>query len=568
MRKKTHGLFLWAAMVAAFLSPLFPQARTVGLFQNDPGACPGYTLFCPMNSVTTYLIDNEGRLINSWQSDVLPGSAVYLLENGHLLHTGAIGNTRFTGADMGGRIQEYDWEGNLVWFYEYSGMGYYQHHDAIKLPNGNVVMVAWEYKTADQALSAGRNPSLLGAGNLWPDHLAEVKPQGLFGGEIVWEWHAWDHLIQNYDSSRANYGSPAGHPELINLNFIGPPANAMSADWLHVNSVAYNPEFDQLMLSVHSINEIWVIDHSTTLSEAAGHTGGKYGKGGDLLYRWGNARTYGAGVMADRKLHQQHCASWVPGGSPGAGHILIFNNGVGRPEGQYSSVDEIVPPADSLGNYARAAGSAFGPPAPAWSYTAPVPADFFASYISGAQRLPNGNTLICDGPHGIFFEVTPAKQTVWKYVNPVADNRALEFNEPIPGLSIRQENFVFRAYRYAIDFPGFSGKNMTPGDYIEKYPSGLAAGGSALPAGFGLLPIRPNPCNRFIVIPFVLTEQQEVTIQVFNTRGQEVARPADKVFPGGSHAVTLDGSPLRSGVYLCRLRAAGRTAEKPLAVVK
>jgi hypothetical protein len=106
-------------------------------------------------------------------------------------------------------------------------------------------------------------------------------------------------------------------------------------------------------------------------------------------------------------------------GLPGAGHILVFNNGMRRTGGAYSSVDEIVPPVDSHGQYSYTAGKPYGPDAPVWSYSAPKRTDFFSSFISGAHRLPNGNTFICAGANGTFFEVTPTKETVWKYLNPV-----------------------------------------------------------------------------------------------------------------------------------------------------
>jgi len=188
-------------------------------------------------------------------------------------------------------------------------------------------------------------------------------------------------------------------------------------DWMHSNSIDYNPQFDQIVLSVHNFNEIWVIDHSTTTEEAAGHSGGNSGKGGDLLYRWGNPDAYRAGTSSDQKLFGQHDTAWIKPGFPGAGHILIFNNGLSRPGGQYSSIDEIAPPVDAQGNYFLEQGSAYGPTNPNWTYKASPPSSFYAYYISGAERLKDGDTLICDGVSGKFFEVTPGGTTVWQWTN-------------------------------------------------------------------------------------------------------------------------------------------------------
>jgi len=132
----------------------------------------------------------------------------------------------------------------------------------------------------------------------------------------------------------------------------------------------------------------------------------------------GNPQTYDAGTEKDQKLFSQHDASWIESGYPGEGNILIFNNGQGRSDGDYSSVDEITLPADAQGNYSLSTGAAYAPADMTWTYSSP--SDFYSQNISGAQRLSNGNTLICDGPNGIFFEVTSDKEIVWKYVNPVA----------------------------------------------------------------------------------------------------------------------------------------------------
>ena len=187
---------------------------------------------------------------------------------------------------------------------------------------------------------------------------------------------------------------------------------------MHVNAVAYNAELDQIALSSPSFHEIWIIDHSTTKEEAKGHTGGRWGKGGDILYRWGNPRAYRNGTSLDQRLFGQHNIQWIAKGLSGEGHLLVFNNGGGRKPVEYSSVDEFVPPTDKDGNYIRPKRGPFGPAKPLWSYTAPNKKDFYSWFISGAQRLPNGNTLINSGAVGIVFEVTPEKETVWKFVQP------------------------------------------------------------------------------------------------------------------------------------------------------
>lgn len=438
-------------------------ARTVGLLRHESGSFQGYTLFAPMGSGDTYLIDNDGSAVHSWSSAYPPGLSAYLLEDGSLLRTAA--TTRgpdavFGTGGAGGRVERISWHGTVAWTYDYADADHQLHHDIEVLPNGNVLMIAWERKTAAEAVAAGRDPSRLSDGELWPDHVIEVQPDGADGGQVVWAWHAWDHLVQDQYPTRANYGDVAAHPELIDLNF----ATEKGADWNHVNSIDYDATLDQILLSVHSFGEIWVIDHSTTTAEAAGHTGGRSDRGGDLLYRWGNPQTYGAGDAADQRLFAQHDARWIEADRPGAGRILVFNNGQQR---GHSSVDELDPPVQGDGSYARSAGAAYGPVDLTWSYTAPVPADFLANHISGAHRLPNGNTLICDGPLGTFFEVTAAGEMVWEYVNPVTTNGILSFDEAIPTGSGGQQNSVFRAERYGPDHPGFAGRDLTGGSPIE-----------------------------------------------------------------------------------------------------
>ncbi len=377
--------------------------------------CDGYILFAPWLYTKTYLIDNKWKVVHKWNSRYMPGMSVYLLENGNLLradyapHPGIVWGQGDTG-----RVEMFSSDGTQLWNYVYANDTVCLHHDIEPLPNGNVLMVAWEVKTKDEAIAAGCKPSAIPEDIVWVDHIIEVKPIGPESGDIVWEWHVWDHLIQDYDPSKDNYGVVADHPELIDINFM---AISAGKDWNHINAIDYNEEFDQILLTSAGQNEIWVIDHSTITEEAAGHTCGTSGKGGDLLYRWGNPWAYQAGTSGDKKFFFHHDARWVEPGYPGEGHITIFHNGYHRPGEDYSSVLEIVPPVDSIGTYYLEPGSAYGPEDPIWEYTAKNPPDFFAIGQSGAQRLPNGNTLICHGPRGVFFEVTPDKKIVWLYAN-------------------------------------------------------------------------------------------------------------------------------------------------------
>ncbi|MBP7864773.1 MAG: aryl-sulfate sulfotransferase [Acidobacteria bacterium] len=469
------GLFFLPASPARAEERSGPAAagNTVGLLLRLPESWDGYTFFAPLNAKTTFLVDPWGRLVRSWESDYSPGNAAYLLPGGHLLRTGRVpGNFTLSGGGAGGVVERYDWDGNRLWQYFYVTDTHRQHHDACPMPNGNVLLIAWESKTRAEALAAGRKPDRVTADGLWPDTVIEVRPTGPTTGEVVWEWHTWDHLVQDYSAARPDYGDPAAHPERVDLNYTAPGFLPAAADWMHTNGVHYNAALDQVVLSVRHFSEFWVIDHGTTPAEAAGHTGGRRGRGGDLLYRWGNPAAYGRGTTGDQVFYGQHHAHWIADGLPGAGHFLVFNNGGGRPGADYSSVDEVSPPLDATGGYLLDSGAAFGPEALTWSYVAPVPPDFYASYISGAVRLPNGNTLVCHGPYGTFFEVTPAGKTVWAYVNPVTGDGALMQGETVPGTSANKENSTFRAYRYAADGPELSGIDLTPGGYIEGYRDG------------------------------------------------------------------------------------------------
>jgi hypothetical protein len=408
-------IFLIFVLLTISCVPLSSSEPTHQYTALSSRSIDGQILFSPMDCGITYLINTDGGVNHTWSSTYLPGEAVRWLGEGTILRTIKTGFAGGAGG-AGGGVQKMRWDGTIEWEFHYDTDGLLTHHDIMPLPNGNILMIAWETKTPAEAIAAGRNPTHISSSGFMPDHIIEVQPTGPTSGDIVWEWHVWDHLIQDFDASKENYGVVADHPELIDINYAD---DMMSLyDWLHTNSIDYNEQFDQILLSAHNFNEVWVIDHSTTTEEAAGHTGGNSGKGGDLLYRWGNPATYRAGSTSDQKYYGQHDATWIKPGCPGAGDILVFNNGVNRPGGWYSTVDEIIPPVDDDGNYYLESGMAYGPDAQTWIYTADPPQSLNAGVVSGAERLPSGDTLICDGVAGHFFEVTPGGTTVWEYTNP------------------------------------------------------------------------------------------------------------------------------------------------------
>lgn len=435
------------------------QRKTIGVIYKDVDAFNGYTLFAPLMSNYTWLIDMDGRMVNEWVDDYKPMYVVYLLENGHLLRLCQLNGQAGPGG-FGGKIREYDWDNTLLWDYAFADSKIIPHHDMEMLPNGNVLVIAWEVKTKQEALAAGRNPGTMPENRLLPDAVYELHQTGLTTADIVWEWHAWDHM-SSVNGGIAN-GQPVStdinDPGKLDINFFKRPGD----DWLHCNAVDYNPELDQVVVSNHNFGEMFIIDHSTADYDnpQAGKDAAK-GPAGDIIYRWGNPMTYGAGTVSDQVFFGQHDCNWIEPGLPGYGNILTYNNGLNRPAGAYSSIDEITAPVDEFGNYSLTPGTAYGPENTVWTYIADPPTGFYSSAISGARRLPNGNTLVCEGNSGHFFELNSDDVVVWEYINPVT----------LAGRQRQGTTFngspVFRCFRYAPDYPAFADKNMTPKDYVE-----------------------------------------------------------------------------------------------------
>ena len=461
--------------------------KTRGLVKTSGAVSPGYVLFSPLLSNVTYLIDNAGRVVRTWQSVTSPGGDQVLLADGSLLRLGRdLDFLHFRTGGVGGWLERLAWDGTEEWAWQFASERAVLHHDIEPLPNGNVLALAWEAKTPAEAARAGRRVDRIPQQGLWPDFVIEVRPEPPRGGQIVWEWHVWDHLVQSTDATGDTYGEPRDFPGKLDINAGAPkatvtaeelarlqalgyvPAGAkasdLEADFLHINGIDYNAALDQILLSVPTLGEAWILDHGTTTAEAATSRGGRRGRGGEILYRWGNPSSYGRGSAADTVLGYQHDARWIPRGHPGAGRISIFNNHSGGPASKFSSVEEIAPPLLASGLYALADGEPYGPRAQSWRYVAQPRDALFADFISGAQRTRNGNTLICAGPQGRLFEVNAAGEIVWEYWNPYAGAvRLADGTAPQPGLD-KEPYAVFRATRIAPDHPALRGKQLAPLD--------------------------------------------------------------------------------------------------------
>ena len=472
----------------------------------------GLAIYNPVFQKTVSLIDTNGQLVNSWNCTTTPGYTVYLMPDSTIWRPGAYPGAVMRGGPYGGQMEQYDWHGNVVRSFLWSDSNHQQHHDIHPMENGNILLLAWARKTKEEAQAMGRvNIN----GEMWPEEIVEYDPEA---DSAVWIWRAWDHLIQDVDSTKPNYGVVRDHPELLDINT---GTLFMYGDWIHANIIEHNEERDELVFTSHFLNELYVIDHSTTTEEAAGHTGGRSGKGGDILYRWGNPQNYGRGDSTDQHFFVVHGANWIEPGLVGEGNILVFNNG-DRPGfgNDYSSVEEITPPLDSNGDYYIHSDSAFGPTEPTWVYEN---TGFYSGNMSGAYRMPNGNTFITEAVSGRLSEVTHDKQVVWQRMTTAWNGRAIKYP---------------RDFGYGITAP----KARSP------LPCQLRCGS----------PVR---LDRAVAVQYDTPVPGRVCLRVFDAAGRPVAALVDGTQGAGRHTVefVLPRRYAAAGVYFVQLTV--RTAD-------
>jgi hypothetical protein len=487
-------LFGIAESMAQIIDPdrnMFGLYIPRGLTKTSDNLADGYVMFVPTNSASVYLMNRKGEIVHEWKGNYRINSP-YLNDDGSITLSATDPDFPvFAAPGPGGRIQTISWDSNMLWDFEYATEDYITHRDISVLPNGNVLAIAWEVRSADDVIQAGRKPEFTPkVSGLWTSRIVEIKPLDRTHGEVVWKWHIWDHLIQDLDKEKDNYGDVAAHPELLDFNVLDEklpdPISQDSLDVLlqmrkvnrnttvdnegsdifHLNAIDYNADLDQIAFSSYTLNEVFIIDHSTTSEEAAGHSGGQSGKGGDFLFRWGNPQNYRQGDSTDQQTFNQHDIRWIQKGMPGEGSLTIFNNGIPGHERKdslaYSAIYQIRPIIDDKGNYKLMENKRFAPKVPEWKYIAKDTISFYSSFISGAERMENGNTFINEGAKARFFEVTQDGEIVWEYLNQYRGNIRETNGDPVPVIP-----FAFSAFRanfISADHPAFKGKTLVPLD--------------------------------------------------------------------------------------------------------
>lgn len=523
--------------------------NTVGLLTyNASQTYQGYTMIFPHNQANVFLLNNCGEVVHTWEDEdnFRPGNTAYLLPNGNMVKTkrdDVVTDDAIWAGGGGEFVEIRSWENDLLWSFEMNDTIHRLHHDIEPMPNGNILMITWERLSLEEAVEAGRDATTLTQGELWAEKIIEVDPNT---DEIVWEWRVMDHVIQDFDESKDNFGVVSEHRELIDLNW---DQNDGKADWLHFNSIDYNATLDQIMISSPYFDEIWVIDHTTTTEEAAGHTGGFTNHGGDIIYRVGNQEAYQKGDSTDQILFFQHDAHWanefLPGSHPDFGKMVVFNNRVGA---DFSTVEIFQSSWDMyISDYMDFQGTY-----PPYEFTQtvkhPTPSAIYSTGLSSGQLLPNGNILICAGRYGYLVELNMDNEIVWEYKTPLVGGQAASQGD---SLSINN-NLTFRAFKYPIDYSAFDGKDLSMKGFIELNPDEEFCNQlvSINEPDVMQTKIYPNPSTD--LIHFSWDSGTLIHIDIYDDLGR--LRMSD-TGNGGMHF--LDVSTLESGLYFLRYDGGG-----------
>jgi len=526
----------------------FTQQRTVGVTQYTDRVSEGLVFFCP-STTDCYLVDECGKLVNEWDRVYRPGLAARLLNNGLMLRTFKVPDPELNQASEGGGIELIDGDNNAIGIYIVNDDNIIQHHDAIMMPNGNILLLAWERLTSAELDGYGAIAS-----NLWSEIVYEIELVDESNYNIVWEWNLRNQFIQEIDPSLDNYAIISENIGKVNVNYKGPTAFGGAESW-HCNAIDYNEELDQILVNSRSNSEAWIIDHSTTTAEAATDTGGNSGKGGQLLYRWGNPASYNRGTLADMKMFGSHGLHWIEQGLPNAGKLLFFNNGDERPGFNLYSTVEMIQPVMEDDVYLTNNNAIYFPLESELVYRAENPEDFYSTYLSNAQQLENGNVFINEGGDSRFFEVDPSDNSiVWEYISPVY------FSGFLPEDANPSNSRTFRAYKYPRDFSGFEGWDLSSGDVLElggelelECATFVSVEDQDLDRFAQMWSVFPNPVSSENKIIIETTEEEsyvKASLQIVDAHGQKI-RSYD--IENGTKEIDIDAwSP---GVYYCIIRS-------------
>jgi hypothetical protein len=502
---KTIGLLFFLFFTVGASAQV--KKQTVGTFVNDEGAFDGYNLVSSVTGQNIYLIDNCGLKVHEWKTQ--HGTLVaYLLPNGDIVQAGKDPLGTWGNGGQHGVLTKYSWDGTKIWTYTLSNEEEVLHHDIEILPNGNILAISWKKIDRDKKIELGRDlddPDL--DLDLWDEVIYEFKPVGSNSVDVVWSWRVTDHLVQDLYSSKSNYGVISEHPEKLNFNYVK-EGTGISSDWLHFNSIDYNESLDQIVVSSLTTNEIYIIDHSGTTSETGGGIGGNSGKGGDILYRWGNPEAYDKGTSDDRQSFGQHDPHWIKYGEH-QGKLMFFNNRFG---GNYTSVDILELPENGL-NYALDANGKFGPSEPIYQFTTPNKTDFFSAFMGAAEILPNGHIYVTESTKGKLFEYDMENdKLVWSYISPMRNSTLTKQGDSI------YANQQFRSFKYASDYGAFTNRNLTPGLPLEQDPW-------------------PSDCNGIDTTTKQDTTKQDTTHTGGGAWVQSVSQQTISIYPNPSNGI-------------------------------
>lgn len=522
----------------------FAQDNTVGLlsFDDDLGV-GGYTLIFPERQPDIFLLNKCGEIVHRWEDDpaARPGAVAYLLENGNIIRSKWLADNPSsvsTSGGAGGIIEIVSWDNEVLWTYNIADSTQIQHHDIHFTPQGTVMIIVWQIKELNEIVANGFDTLSNNQRSILTDYILEIDP---VTDSIVWEWHAWDHLIQEHDSTKANFGVVAEHPERIDINYQ--EYTFGKTDWLHCNSIDYNPTLDQVMISSKHLNEFWIIDRSTTSAEATGTSGGNSNQGGDLLFRWGNPKAYQAGETSDRQLFSQHDVQWIDENDVNPNYdffekIALYNNHI---ETGLSLGQILAPQFDTTSFSYLKSNNTFLPENFSAEFSHPDTARNYSTAASSIQIIGDGSVIMCAGRQGRTFELTPDGQVAWEYITPFKNG-----NQIPQGINLSSsENFTFQAQRYLETYPAFIGKTLEPLGFIELDPNVAfcpLVSINEFKNENDDFSISPNPVNTLL---FIENNNEKIEeIKIYNSFGTLILTTK---IPFGKTEINISNWP--SGIY-------------------